>query len=167
MVFSIDESQRRARARLGRSPTRRRRSDAGRSRLPAEVLAQLHPAALAHDRPPMKGLRRRVEQVCADLGLRPPARASLYNTLARFEGHTYVVSTLPLSAREALYNLAPGARVPGHQLVFHCLNYGSLAALSFAAGLPWLDLYQARLLRGWRPRSRGLLTAVLRARGMR
>jgi hypothetical protein len=49
--------------------------------------------------------------------------------------------------------------------VFYCLNYGSLAAMSFAAGLPWLDLHQARHLRGWRPRSRGLLDAVLRARG--
>jgi non-specific serine/threonine protein kinase len=32
------------------------------------------------------------------------------------------------------------------------------------AGLPWLDLYQARRARGWRTRSRGLLDAVLRAR---
>lgn len=56
--------------------------------------------------------------------------------------------------------------MPGPQLAFYCLNYGSLAAISYAAGLPWLDLYQAGRLRGWRPRSRGLLDAVLRARGI-
>ena len=51
----------------------------------------------------------------------------------------------------ALYNLGPGARVPGRQLAFYCLNYGSLSAMSFAATLPWLDLHQARHVRGWRP----------------
>jgi hypothetical protein len=56
--------------------------------------------------------------------------------------------------------------VPGHQLAFYCFDYGSLAAISFAAGLPWLDLYQARRMRGWRPRSFGLLAAVMRRRGL-
>jgi hypothetical protein len=68
---------------------------------------------------------------------------------------------------DALYNLSPADRIPGHQLAFYCFNYGSLAAISYAAGLPWLDLYQARFLRGWRPRSAGLLEAVMRARGIR
>ena len=66
-----------------------------------------------------------------------------------------------------LYNLAPDAVVPGAQLVFYCFNYGSLAAMSFAAGLPWLDLRRASRLRGWRSRSRGLLDAVMRVRGIR
>jgi hypothetical protein len=56
--------------------------------------------------------------------------------------------------------------VPGHQLAFYCFNYGSLGAISYAAGLPWLDLYQARRMRGWRPRSFGLLLAVMRRRGL-
>ena len=54
--------------------------------------------------------------------------------------------------------------VPGHQLAFYCFNYGTSDVMSFAAGLPWLDLYQAAHLRGWWPRSRGLLDASLRAR---
>jgi hypothetical protein len=65
-----------------------------------------------------------------------------------------------------LYNLGPTGTVPGHQLAFYCFNYGSLAAVSYAAGLPWLDLHQARRLQGWRPRSRGLLDAVMRVRGI-
>jgi hypothetical protein len=51
--------------------------------------------------------------------------------------------------------------------VFHCLNYGTLPAMCYAAGLPWLDLFQASQLRGWRPRSRSLLQAVMRVRGIR
>jgi hypothetical protein len=85
---------------------------------------------------------------------------------ARIEGHVYDISALPPHVREALYNLAPDGTVPGHQLAFYCFNHGSLAAASYAAGLPWLDLYQAARLRGWRPRSWGLLRAALRARGL-
>jgi hypothetical protein len=167
MMFDINESQRRARQRLGRASRRRRRSDAGRSRLPDNVLAELRAAALGHDRPSMMALQRRISDVCASVGLRPPARASLYNAFARIEGHTYSMAQLPPPVVEALYNLALDGTVPGHQLAFYCLNHGSLAAMSYAAGLPWLDLYQARHVRGWRPRSRGLLTAVMRARGIR
>ena len=94
-------------------------------------------------------------------------RASLYNALARIEGHTYAIADLPAPVARALYNLAATGRVPGHQLAFYCFNYGSVPAISFAAGLPWLDLYQARRFRGWRPRSAGLLEAVMRARGIR
>lgn len=114
----------------------------------------------------MASLVRRVTERCTAEGLEPPARSSLYNALSRLEGQRYDISALPPTVVQALYNLAPTARVPGHHLAFYCLNYGSLTALSFAAGLPWLDLYLARRLRGWRPRSRGLLTAILRARGI-
>lgn len=115
----------------------------------------------------MAASQRRLAEVCARQGLRPPSRAGLYNALSRIPGHTYRVELLPPHVREALYNLAPGGEVPGSQLVFYCFNYGSLAAASYAAGLPWLDLYQAMRLRGWRPRSRGLLRAALRTRGIK
>ena len=75
------------------------------------------------------------------------------------------LSTAALQHLDALYNLAPGGTVPGPQLGFYCFNYGCVAAISYAAGLPWLDLYQASRLRGWRRRSRGLLAGVARLRG--
>ena len=166
-MFDINESLRRANQRLGRTSSRRRRSDAGRSRLPALVLAELRVAALGQDRPSMTALQRSISARCAAEGVTPPVRASLYNALTRIEGHTYAVADLPAPVADALYNLAAADRVPGRQLAFYCFNYGSLPAVSFAAGLPWLDLYQARRLRGWRPRSAGLLDAVMRARGIR
>ena len=115
----------------------------------------------------MAALQRLVSERCLSAGLKVPARASLYNALARLDGHVYAVGTLPPAVVEALYNIAPDGLVPGRQLAFYCFNYGSLPAISYAAGLPWLDLYQARRLRGWRPRSRGLLDAVMRVRGIR
>jgi len=114
----------------------------------------------------MAALQRRVSTVCAAAGLRTPSRASLYSALATVDGHSYAIESLPPDVMAVLYNLAPTGSVPGHQLAFYCFNYGSLAAASYAAGLPWLDLYQARRLRGWRPRSRGLLEAAIRVRGI-
>lgn len=163
-MFDINRSQRQAKKRLARVSSRRRRSDAGRSRLPKVVLAELRAAALGDDRPSMAALQRLVSERCRSAGLKPPVRASLYNALARLDGHLYSVATLPPPVVDALYNIASDGRVPGHQLAFHCFNYGSLAAISYAAGLPWLDLYQARRMRGWRPRSLGLLLAVMRRR---
>jgi hypothetical protein len=114
----------------------------------------------------MAALQRRLAAVCGAAGLRTPSRASLYNALETIAGHSYAIRSLPPAVIETLYNLSPTGTVPGHQLAFYCLNDGSLDALSYAAGLPWLDLYQARRLRGWRPRSRGLLDAVMRVRGV-
>lgn len=165
-MFDILESQRRARARLVRTSTRRRRADAGHSRLPAPVLAAVRRAALGSDRPNMATLQRRVAALCAASGSKPPARATLYNAFRRIEPHHYPVSTLPPHVVGVLYNLESTAVVPGPQLAFSCFNHGSLAAVSFAASLPWLDLHQAGSLRGWRPRSRGLFDAVRRARGL-
>ncbi len=165
-MFDISESQRLAKRRLERTSARRRRSDAGRSRLSEVVLSELRAAALGDDRPSMAGLHRLVSERCLSAGLKPPARASLYNALARLDGHVYTVATLPRPVVEALYNIATDGRVPGHQLAFYCFNYGSVGAISYAAGLPWLDLYQARRMRGWRPRSLGLLLAVMRTRGL-
>lgn len=115
----------------------------------------------------MTVLRRRIEELCARHGLRVPARTSLYSAFDRMEGRIYLVSDLPAHVGAVLYNLAPSASLPGRQLAFYCFNYGPLSAISFAAGLPWLDLHQARRLRGWRPRSLGLLESVLRVRGIR
>jgi len=115
----------------------------------------------------MTALHRSLAALCVERGLRPPARASLYNALPRLPGHSYAVADLPAPVAGTLYNLARTSRVPGHQLAFHCLNYGGVAAISWAAGLPWLDLYHARRLRGWRARSAGLLNAIMRARGIR
>ncbi|HET9765653.1 MAG TPA: hypothetical protein VFS60_02325 [Thermoanaerobaculia bacterium] len=86
--------------------------------------------------------------------------------MATTPARSYSIVELPAAARVTLYNLSQTGEVPGHQLAFHCFNYGGLEAMSFAAGLPWLALYQAGRMRGWRPRSRGLLTAVLAARGI-
>ena len=114
----------------------------------------------------MVNLERDLARACRHARLRPPSRTALYAALARVEGHLYPISELPAHVREVLYNLDPAAGVPGHQLAFYCFNYGGLGALSYAAGMPWLDLYQAARLPGWRPRSRGLLEAVLRTRGI-
>jgi hypothetical protein len=166
-MFDIKEAQRQAAGRLDRASPRRRRSDAGKPRLHKLVLGRLRRAALGQDPPSMTRLHRDISAACASSGIRPPARASLYNALYRIEGHRYRVTDLPGPVAEALYNLAPDGEVPGHQLAVHCFNFGSVAAISYAAGLPWLDLVQAARVRGWRPRSRGLLTAVLRARRIR
>ena len=71
---------------------------------------------------------------------------------------------LPPEVQRALYNLGDEGRIPGHQVAFYCLNHGCARASSFAAGMPWLDLYQAARTRGWRQRSRGLLGAILAVR---
>jgi hypothetical protein len=165
-VFDLKQSQEAAKARLRVASRRRRRSDRGRSRLPAVVLAEVRTSALGVGRPSMSGLQKRVAAVCRASRLRTPSRASLYNAFATIEGHSYEIASLPPPVLEVLYNLAPTGSVPGPQLAFYCFNYGSLTEVSYAAGLPWLDLYQARRLRGWRPRSRGLLDAVMRVRGI-
>jgi hypothetical protein len=74
------------------------------------------------------------------------------------------VRDLPPAVRSALYNFTPDCVVPGHQVAFYCANYGDLRALSFAAGLPWLAIHQALRLPGFRPKSRGPLEAIARAR---
>ncbi len=114
----------------------------------------------------MRDLIDRVAGCCRERGLRPPARATIYKLMATLPCPTHRVSDLPDAVRAALYNLAPESEVPAHQLAFYCFNYGDLQAVSFAAGLPWLAIYQARLLPGHRPKSRGLLDAVAKVRGI-
>ena len=107
-----------------------------------------------------------VTKQCHRNGLKPPSRATAYKLLATLPTTTYRHAALPPAVRNALYNLDDASEVPAHQVAFYCFNYGDLAAISFAAGLPWLALYQAGRLPGYRPRSRGLLEAVMRARGV-
>jgi hypothetical protein len=165
-AFDLAASLARAEERIAATTTRRRRSDAGQLRLAPGARAALRRLVLGAERPRMVDLERELATACRRARTRPPARATVYAALALIEGHRYQAAALPPHVRAVLYNLDLSAAVPGHQLAFYCFNYGGLDALSFAAGLPWLDLYQAARLGGWRPRSRGVLEAVLRARGI-
>lgn len=168
-AFDIAKSQETAirRLRSARPASGRRpRSDRGRPRFDAQVLSWLIEATAGYERPPMAEMRERIAERCRSAGVKPPSRATVYKMLGTLPTPTYTVAALPPAVRSALYNLEPDSDVPGHQVVFYCLNYGDLAALSFAAGLPWLALYQARRLPGYRSRSRGLLEAIARVRGI-
>ena len=96
--------------------------------------------------------------------LRAPSRATVYKLMASLPCPKRRWCDLPPAAQAALYNLAPDSEVPLHQIAFNCFNYGDLDAASYAAGLPWLALYQAWRMRGHRPKSRGLLAAAMAAR---
>lgn len=114
----------------------------------------------------MSHVRDELRRFCGRHGLCAPARATIYNAIPRTPAHVYSVPELPVHVRDALYNLDLEGTVPGHQLAFYAFQYGDTRAMSFAAGLPWLDLYQADRMRGWRPRSHGLLRAVLAHRAI-
>ncbi len=103
---------------------------------------------------------------CLRGGVEPPSRATVYKLLKSLPTPLLRVSRLPPPVRRALYNLGPETDVPAHQVAFYCFNYGDLAAVSFAAGLPWLAIHQSLRLPGYRARSRGLVEAVARARGI-
>jgi hypothetical protein len=62
--------------------------------------------------------------------------------------------------------VAADAAVPGDQAAFSAFNYGTTAALSYAAGMPWVCVRRAALRSGWRPRSFALLQAILHTRGI-
>jgi hypothetical protein len=163
-AFDLEESMRRAEARLGSGNGRRHRQDRGESRLDAKVLRRAEKLFAGQERPPVRAIMKTLNEFCAARDLRSPARATIYELMARTSAGTYQVAELPAEVRQTLHNLSEDGSVPGHQLAFYCLNYGGLRAVSFAAGLPWLALYQAARLRGWRPRSRGLLEAIRRVR---
>lgn len=168
-IFELQDSIEKARRRLTKAaaiPGRRPRSDRGGSRLDPRVLSWLADELSGQEPPSIAGVRKLLATRCEEEGLRPPSRATVYKLLDRLPTGTYRVSELPAAARAALYNLDPSSEVPGHQLAFYCFNYGDLAAVSFAAGLPWLALHQALRLPGYRARSRGLAEAVARARGI-
>lgn len=134
--------------------------------MPADLQSELERLLRGQERPPVRTIMKHLEDFCAPRDLSVPARATIYQAMARTPARAYVVADLPQAVRETLYNLSEDSVVPGHQLVFHCLNYGGVEAVSFAAGLPWLALYQAARMPGWRQRSKGLLDAILRIRGI-
>ena len=80
-----------------------------------------------------------------------PSRATIYNFVARCPPHEYSMTEPPVYVRDALYNLGASGIIPGHQLACYAFQYGDVRAASFAAGLPWLDLYQADRLRAGDP----------------
>jgi hypothetical protein len=165
-AFDIERSLREAEGRFGRAARRRRRSDAGSSRLPAVVATRLRRLLHGRERPAMTEVQARLRRFCERRRLKPPSRATVYGFLSRCPPHRYVIAELPGYVRDALYNLGPDGPVPGHQLAFYAFQYGDMRAACFAAGLPWLDLWQANRMRGWRSRSHGLLRAVRRKRGI-
>jgi hypothetical protein len=116
------------------------------------------------ERPRFVELEAAVARFCQGEGLPRPSRATLYNYFGTAPLPSYEFGALPPSVQAALYNLREGSRVPAHQVVFASFNYGDLEAISFASALPWLALYQADRLRGWRPKSHALLRAIARQR---
>jgi len=168
-VFALPASFERARKRLKESAkagVRKPRSDRGTPRIDDRTLAVLIEACGGHDRPGISELLATVAEACRARSLVPPSRATVYKLLATLPTARFNVVGLPSPVRHALYNLTDDTAVPAHQLAFYCFNYGDLAATSFAAGLPWLALYQAARMPGYRSSSRGLIEAVLRARGI-
>lgn len=101
---------------------------------------------------------------CLREGVEPPSRATVYKLLKSLPTSLLRVAHVPPQVRRALYNLGSESDVPAHQVAFYCFNYDDLAAVSFAAGLPWLAIHQCLQLPGYRVRSRGLVRAVARVR---
>ena len=114
----------------------------------------------------MRTVMRDLQTFCNTRALGVPSRATLYKLLLGLPVPAYRVGDLPQPVQDALYNQDPDALVPGHQVAFYCFNYGNSAAVSFAAGLPWLALYQAVRLPGYRKKSLGLALAVSAAIGV-
>ena len=168
-AFNLQESLARAEKRLGPSRNtvgKRRRSDRGVSRLDPKVIDRLALVASEKERPRMIDMMRDLAAICAKARITPPSRATVYKLLDKLPVPSYAVGDLPEAVRDALYNLGRTYEVPAHQLAFYCFNYGTIDAVSFAAGLPWLAIYQALRLPGYREKSRGLALAVARARGI-
>ena len=165
-VLDLDASIRRAEKRLGKS-VRKVRSDRGRPRLDLGVLECLVEVLGGQEQPSGRELIGELAKRCLDRGLDVPSRATVYKMMRTLVCGTRRMGDLPGPVRAALYNVAEDADVPEHLIVFHCFNHGDVAAISYASGMPWLALYQAARMRGFRARSRGLLRSVLRTRGMR
>lgn len=134
--------------------------------MPAELEAELERLLGTVDRPSMLSVRRSVSRFCRDRDLREPSRATLYNAIERVPSPAYSLSALPPHVRRCLHNLDDEAIVPGPQVAFAVFNRGESAALSWAAGNA-LALSQDRAKASWfSPKSRALLDAVLRFRGV-
>jgi len=168
-AFELSTSLARAERRLagrGVLSARKPRSDLGKLRIRPEVLTELRRLLRDDEYPGIESILRRLRAACESKGLPCPSRATVYKVIGHEPGKRYPAATLPEAVTAALYNVSLEGGVPGAQLAFYCFNYGELPALHFAASLPWLALYQAGRMRGWRARSLGLLRAVLAARGI-
>jgi hypothetical protein len=168
-AFDLNTSLERAARRLGaqaKKPGRKSRSDRGATRVDPGVVSFLGRLLGGQERPPMSEILDALAAHCRSVGERTPSRATVYALMNRAPTKKLRVKDLPGPVRAALYNLADTSSVPAHQVAFYCFNYGDLAAVSFASSLPWLALYQARRLPGFRAKSRGLIDAVARDRGI-
>ncbi|MBI4699868.1 MAG: hypothetical protein HY744_01655 [Deltaproteobacteria bacterium] len=166
-AFDLHASLVEAERRLARVRDRpRRRSDAGVSRIDPLAQQKLRDLLSGFERRPTRQILADLQGFCRSAGCRMPARATVYQLIKNVGTPQHRAGDLPPAVRDALYNVEDDTMVPEAQIAFYCFNYGDLAAMSFAAGLPWLALHQASRMRGWRHKSRGPLDAVLRARGM-
>lgn len=156
----------RAQRRLAAAPpsARKKRSDLGKFRIDDQVVKQLRSLLEGQEYPGIQSLLLDLGQFCEKQGLSRPSRATVYKFMLRDPGKSYPMAELPPVVHDALYNQSVEAQIPGAQLAFYCFNYGGLPAIHYASGMPWLPLYQAYRMRGWRPKSLGLLRAVLLAR---
>jgi hypothetical protein len=162
--FDIQRSLDLFESRLGKPAARKRRADAGGSRVPQDVEEVLRELLSGLERPNLRELRVELVARCRKMGRKAPARATIYQLMAHLRTTERRVGDLPSEVRKALYHFEADSLVPEAQVAFCCFNYGSVAAMSFAAGLPWLALWQAARTRGWRARSRGVLEAAIAVR---
>lgn len=165
-ALSITQSIARAELRLQKR-ARGPRSDRGVARIHERAEGELQRLLHTRDKPAINAVAEQLRRYCARAGIAAPSRASVYNAVQRAVAPTFALNELPVTVRDALYNLdLTSHTIGGDQLVFYAFNYGSPTALSFAAALPWLCLVRAADLRGWRPKSRALLQAVRAYRGI-
>ena len=167
--LTLEPSLAKAAERWG-SSQRRPRADRGHGRLHPEVERKIADLVRTRERPTLAGVHAKLDAFCRRRGFRTPARTSIYNALDRVEVPYLDWETLPTQVREALYNQRGGdasLQMPGDQVVFYSFNYGSPRAVSYASGMDWLSLHRAAKRRGWRPKSRALLEAVLHYRNIR
>ncbi len=114
----------------------------------------------------MRDVQRVLREWCTRHRIAMPSRATLYNAVERCQSPRYTFASLPEAVRASLYNVDPSAELDGAQVIFYAFNYGDLRATSWAAGTSWLALHHAARMRGWRPKSLGLLRAVMAYRGI-
>lgn len=172
--LTLEQSLAKATERWG-SSKRQPRSDRGKARLHPKVERKIAELLRSRERPALASVHARLEAFCQQRGFALPARTSIYNAIDRVDVPSFSWDELPPAVRDALYNqrrdesrATSGAlEIPGDQVVFYAFNYGSPRAMSFASGLDWLCLERASRRRGWRPKSRALLEAVLRYRRIR
>jgi len=166
-LFNVENAVNSAFNRIGDGKRLRKvRTDSGGSRMTAPVRAFLEKELSGFERPSMQELLQRLALFCRKNSQTAPSRITVYRFIEKVAAPRYQIADLPGDVREALYNLDTGGEVPGGQLVFYCFNYGSIRAISFASGLPWICLYQADRMSGHRPQARSLLEAIMKTRGI-